>query len=165
MEVSQLGSLVRAQRKACGLSQKDVARLAGLSRATVNYLENDPDVDIGVVKLLSVLKILGIAVTVTPRQPAEDLDLIDEALARLGKGSKANAMSRNALVEAVVTGRPPIERRGALAQVLAGASAAVLVATIRVAAATGEVSAKEAWRNLHALAAALDVTGPAWLKA
>lgn len=164
MEVSQLGPLVRAQRKACGLSQKDVARLAGLSRATINYLENDPDVDIGVVKLHAVLKILGLAVAVTPRQPSEDVELVDTALARLGTGSKANAISRDALVEAVVTGRPPLERRGALGRVLAEAPAAVLVAAVRLAVGTGDVSAKEAWRHLHGLAAALEVTGAAWAK-
>lgn len=164
MELSQLGPLVRAQRKACGLSQKDVARLAGLSRATINYLENDPDFDIGVVKLLAVLKILGIAVGVAARRPDEDVLLIDAELARRGKASKADAITRDALVEAVVTGRPPIERRGALGQVLAEAPPSVLVAAVRLATATGDVTAKDAWRHLRALANALEVTGATWAK-
>lgn len=164
MELSQLGPLVRAQRKACGLSQKDVARLAGLSRATINYLENDPDFDIGAVKLLAVLKILGIAITVEPRQPAEDLDFIDASLAKLGKASKGDAITREALVEAIVTGRPPLERRAALAHVLAEAPAGVLVAAVRLATSTGDVGAKDAWRHLRGLANALEVTGGLWAK-
>lgn len=163
MELSQIGPLVRAQRKACGLSQKDVARLAGLSRATINYLENDPEMDLGATKLLVVLKILGIAVTATPRPPDDDVRLLDEVLAELA--SQDGAVTRDVLVEAIVTGRAPNAHRRALATALGQASPAVVVAAVRLATSTGDVAAKDAWKHLRALADALEISGPSWTKA
>ena len=36
LSVAAMGSVIRAHRKASGLSQKDLAKAAGVSRATLN---------------------------------------------------------------------------------------------------------------------------------
>lgn len=165
MELSQVGPLVRAQRKACGLSQKDVARLAGLSRATINYLENDPAMDLGAAKLLVVLRILGITVTARPARPDDDARLLEDALGLAGGERTGGAITSGVLVEAIVTGRPPLDHAAALTEVLTATDPAVIVGAVRLATATGEVSAKQAWRHLRALASSLDISGPSWTKA
>lgn len=45
MDLQAIGRLIQARRLTLGLSQQRLARLAGLSRATINQLENGSLVD------------------------------------------------------------------------------------------------------------------------
>ena len=47
MKVSAVGAVIRSYRKASGISQKDLAAMVGISRATLNYLESGRDIEIG----------------------------------------------------------------------------------------------------------------------
>ena len=60
MKVSEVGAVVRAYRKATGISQKELAALVGISRATLNYLESGREGEIGASKLLAMLELLEI---------------------------------------------------------------------------------------------------------
>ena len=60
MKVSEVGAVVRAYRKATGISQKELASLVGISRATLNYLESGREGEIGASKLLAMLELLGV---------------------------------------------------------------------------------------------------------
>lgn len=51
----KIGQLVQTRREALGLSQARLALLAGLSRATINPLENGSLVDLGAAKLLALI--------------------------------------------------------------------------------------------------------------
>ena len=53
MTLHDLAPLIHARRTALGLSQDRLAKLCGLSRATVNQLENGTLVDLGAAKLLA----------------------------------------------------------------------------------------------------------------
>ena len=60
MTLQDLAPLIHARRTALGLSQDRLAKLCGLSRATVNQLENGTLVDLGAAKLLALLALLGL---------------------------------------------------------------------------------------------------------
>ncbi|MEK9736372.1 MAG: helix-turn-helix transcriptional regulator, partial [Candidatus Nanopelagicales bacterium] len=58
LTVAAVGAVIRAYRKASGLSQKDLAKLGGVSRATLNYLESGrEDMEIGASRLFALLAV------------------------------------------------------------------------------------------------------------
>ena len=68
MTLHDLAPLIHARRTALGLSQDRLAKLCGLSRATVNQLENGTLVDLGAAKLLALLGLLLLLVPVVWRE-------------------------------------------------------------------------------------------------
>ena len=149
MDLAAVGAVVRDRRRAGGLSQRQLAHLAGISRATLNYLENDPGSDMGASKLIAVLDVLGLRLGLAPAEPDTDAALVEAAL---HAHAKSAALTPAALVESIVTGRPPVGQGAALASFLEHASAAALAAAVRLAVAGGEVPAKKAWHHLVAVA-------------
>jgi transcriptional regulator with XRE-family HTH domain len=59
MNLVSIGALVKHRRQALGLSQARLARLGGLSRATINQLETGSIEDLGGAKLFALLDLLG----------------------------------------------------------------------------------------------------------
>jgi transcriptional regulator with XRE-family HTH domain len=64
--VAQIGQAVAAARSSAGLRQADLANRAGLSRATIDALENGRASDIGVSKLSRLLASLGLELAIRP---------------------------------------------------------------------------------------------------
>ncbi|MFY8192384.1 MAG: helix-turn-helix domain-containing protein, partial [Limnohabitans sp.] len=60
MNIQQLGATVRERRIELGLNQTQIAAMSGLSRTTVNLLENGSINDIGFAKIANLLSVLGI---------------------------------------------------------------------------------------------------------
>jgi transcriptional regulator with XRE-family HTH domain len=60
MQLREVGMHVHDRRKEIGLSQAQLAKLAGLSRTTVNQLESGALEDLGYTKLNHLLGILGL---------------------------------------------------------------------------------------------------------
>lgn len=162
LSVASLGAVVRAHRKASGLSQKDLARAAGVSRATLNYLESGrEDMEIGASKLLALLDVLGIpvAVSATVDRTADEA-AVAAALADLGKGVR---LKEGDLMEALASGRVPPGAEEGIRAFLTGAPAGAGPAAIRLAAARSGNPPKEISRNGRSLAKALQVACPEWL--
>ena len=67
MNQREIASVVVARRKALGLTQAELADLAGMSRATLSALENAAE-DRGVTMstLLTVLSVIGLSLRVDP---------------------------------------------------------------------------------------------------
>ena len=66
MSLGQLGKSISDARREQGLRQVDLATRAGLSRATIDALENGRAADIGVSKLSRILGILGVELSIRP---------------------------------------------------------------------------------------------------
>lgn len=60
MNLAQIGEKVHGKRIQAGLLQVHVAKLAGLSRVTINQLENGTLNDLGYMKLKGVMDLLGL---------------------------------------------------------------------------------------------------------
>lgn len=61
MQLREVGMHVHDRRKEIGISQAQLAKLAGLSRTTVNQLESGALEDLGYTKLNQLLGILGLS--------------------------------------------------------------------------------------------------------
>ena len=66
MALGQFGRCISDARKEQGLRQIDLATKSGLSRATIDALENGRAADIGVSKLSRILRALGLELSIRP---------------------------------------------------------------------------------------------------
>jgi HTH-type transcriptional regulator/antitoxin HipB len=69
MNFLETGTLVRAAREKAGLTQADLARALGMSRATISQVENGVIKELGVRKLALLLDRLGLEIVVRLRRP------------------------------------------------------------------------------------------------
>lgn len=69
MNFAETGLVIRAARKQSGLTQAELARRLGMSRATLSQLENGVIGDLGIRKLALIGDRLGLEVVVRPRRP------------------------------------------------------------------------------------------------
>jgi transcriptional regulator with XRE-family HTH domain len=69
MDFFEAGTLIREARQRAGLTQAELAKSLGMSRATISQLENGVIVELGVRKLGQICGRLGLEVSVHPRQP------------------------------------------------------------------------------------------------
>ncbi|WP_282508235.1 helix-turn-helix domain-containing protein [Burkholderia cepacia] len=73
MQLHEIGQAVAKRRAELDLTQAQLAKLAGLSRLTVNRLEAGKVKDLGINKLITLLGVLGIELLARPRQPQNGL--------------------------------------------------------------------------------------------
>ena len=77
-DIQGFGEQVLTLRKDSGLSQSELARMAGVSRAFVSGLENGQMHDPGMKKILRVLKVLGKGLKIVSFGPPSLEDLLAE---------------------------------------------------------------------------------------
>ncbi len=80
LTLAVIGTVVASQRKAVRLSQIELARKAGVSRATLDALENGRSGELGFSKTSKILAVLGLELRVQeakPRRPTLD-ELLSE---------------------------------------------------------------------------------------
>ncbi len=66
LDLISIGKRVAQRRKTLKLSQAELARKAGLSRATVEALENERTGELGFTKVTKLLTALGLELTLQP---------------------------------------------------------------------------------------------------
>jgi len=69
MSLLDLGERIRTLRKQKGMTQAELAKEAGISRATLSKLENGLIAQISVVTLAEILNALGYELDITPLNP------------------------------------------------------------------------------------------------
>lgn len=69
MNFAETGLTIQKARKQAGLTQAELARRLGMSRATISQLENGVIGDLGMRKLALIGDRLGLEVTIRPRRP------------------------------------------------------------------------------------------------
>lgn len=67
MDWAKTGLLVREARQQLGLTQAELAKPLGMSRATISQIENGVVVELGMRKLAMVCDRLGLEIVVRPR--------------------------------------------------------------------------------------------------
>ncbi len=155
--------MVRSYRKAAGLSQQDLAEMAGISRATLNYLESGRDIEVGASRLLALVDLLGIPLALPATVDRAHDERVVEHAVRAATGKSKAKSARRALDEALATGRVPSGADKALLSVLDHVGAAEQMALVRCVSAASGQPAKTVWRNARTVATAVGVTG--WAEA
>jgi HTH-type transcriptional regulator / antitoxin HipB len=74
MTLVDLGPLLRLARREAKLSQEQLAKPLGMSRATISAIESGRCEEIGFAKLASLLDLVGLEVIVAPRKGRPTID-------------------------------------------------------------------------------------------
>ena len=74
MTLADLGPLLRQARREAKLSQEQLAKPLGMSRATISAIESGRCEEIGFAKLASLLDLVGLEVIVAPRKGRPTVD-------------------------------------------------------------------------------------------
>lgn len=163
MRLQELGNEIRKARQAQGLTQAALAARAGLSRETLNLLENGLVRELGARKVLNVLNTLGLEIAVLhdarPRRP----DFVRMACTTANVSLKS-ALTEDELVHALISGKVPARRSAHLAILLDEAPPSLLNGL--AAEAVRWISPAKLEKNLERLAAAVHTPRKVdeWLK-
>lgn len=110
MRLQELGYEVRRARLARGLTQARLAAAAGLSRTTLNQLENGLFPDLGVKKLRAIFDQVGLALSVQQAPQAPRPDFIRMACTTASV-SYRNALTEDELIRALLNGKVPAGKK------------------------------------------------------
>jgi len=106
----EISGEVLRRRLAMGLTQAELAARAGLSRATVNAIENDTVSDIGARKLAGLLEVLGAQLDVSTIPDQRGADFLKIAAASASVSLRVS-LTPSELRKILLTGRVPRRRR------------------------------------------------------
>ncbi|MDO8958851.1 MAG: helix-turn-helix transcriptional regulator [Rhodocyclaceae bacterium] len=112
MYFHQFGRQLRKARQGAGLTQEDLAQAAGVSRVTVNQIENGVFPDLGCRKLLALLAVVGLDLAVTPKERKEK-DYLKLACISANV-SHRESLSPDELAHTLLTGKAQASRRSHL---------------------------------------------------
>lgn len=113
MLLIEIGRELKRLRVAAGLTQAQLAQLAGVARETVSRIENGAYNDIGVKKLQALLELVGGELVARPAAKSGRPDFIRRAVSTANT-SLRDRLYADELVQALVTGNVPPGREGHL---------------------------------------------------
>jgi transcriptional regulator with XRE-family HTH domain len=163
----ELSTAVKTRRSEIGLSQTALARLAGLSRATVNQIENGSFKDLSLHRAARLLNTLGLSLTVSPAhpkrgntgvRPASPLDIA----ARSASVSYRSVMRGSQLKAILSTGKIPTRLEPHMNVLLEEASVRMLASVVEQIHVEDDVPRTELWTRLRALAEQLGCVRDLW---
>lgn len=126
MLIQELGRAVRDARNARGLTQAQLATDAGLSRNTLNRLENGLFPDLGVKKAGAILERLGMELSVKPVELKQHKpDFVSMACSSASVSFKKQLTS-DELVQAMLSGKVPSDKEAHFITLLDEAPAVLL---------------------------------------
>ena len=160
MRIAEIGQVVQSRRTELGLSQLRLAKLADLSRATINQLENGTLKDLGIAKLDALLGLLGLQLNPKPsRKQKNGLRMA----AITSSVSFRNAFDPNVLSNALQSGELPKGFEPHIAHLLDEAPLHLIVQVVEDTAQHSKVSAKQIWQHLERWAHELQCTRKVWV--
>lgn len=159
MQLAEIGTLVHARRRALGLSQEQLARLAGLSRATVNQLERGALKDLGAAKLIALAGLVGISLSAGAiRQRRNGLKMASVT----ASVSQRRGLPPDVLAKALRSGAIPAGYEAQVAVLLDEAPLEILVKAVEETSRGAPLAAKHIWAHLHQWARDFKSVRPAW---
>ena len=161
MNLKTVGELIRARRVALGLSQAQLAGLANLSRTTINLLENGVLNDLGVVKTMQMLDLLGLEFQAVQAYYTANRNALRMASISASVSYKEK-LSAEELLKALTSGIIPPKKLPHIGTLLDELPQNMLVAAVEEAAGLSQVQAKKIWSHVYQWAAELQSPRPIW---
>ena len=125
MRIQDLAGEIRKARLARGLTQAELASRAGVSRKTLNLLENGLVGELGIGKVLNVLQKLGMQLRMEPANEPRRPDYLRMA-STTASVSYRTKLSEDELIHALLTGKVPRGREAHLRTLFDEAPAPIL---------------------------------------
>jgi transcriptional regulator with XRE-family HTH domain len=162
MRLEEIGHEIRRSRLALDLTQAQLAAAAGVTRTTLNQLENGLLKELGIRKVAAVLEHLGLRLLVdqaTQPHPSDFLRLASTA----ASVSFETVLTERELLRALLTGKVPRDRRPHMRTLLEEAPRALLKGLIQQVCLWTKPGKVE--KNLDRIAAAIGLPegGGKWM--
>jgi transcriptional regulator with XRE-family HTH domain len=106
MRIPEIGRCIRQARESRHLTQAQVADTSGVTRTTLNQLENGLVADLGIRKVEVILEAVGLCLVVDALKLPAQPDYLRMA-STTASASYATVLSENELYRALVTGKVP----------------------------------------------------------
>jgi transcriptional regulator with XRE-family HTH domain len=146
MNLQEIGKLIRARREVLGLSQHRLARLAGLSRTTINLLETGSLADLGIAKVTELLDLLGLVFD-AHQSDHPNFNAIRMA-SKTASVSYKESLTPNELILALATGEIPANRAAHFSTLMDEAPLSLIVSSVEMAALKTTVPTKQIWKHI-----------------
>lgn len=159
MNLSDIGQLVHTRRVALGLSQARLAAMSGLSRVTINHLENGVLVDLGATKLIALLDLVGLDLQAGARSHSKHAL---QAVSQTASVSYKTVLDPASFAQALAHGELPANMTPHVATLLDEAPLSLIVAAVEEVAAKTQQTPKVLWKHLVAWAHALHSPREVW---
>ncbi|WP_198117489.1 helix-turn-helix domain-containing protein [Massilia rhizosphaerae] len=159
MQLREVGMHVHDRRKEIGLSQAQLAKLAGLSRTTVNQLERGALEDLGYTKLNHLLGILGLSFDAKERlkkSPALKM------AAQTASTSYKKILTSDVLKNILKSGAVPDDFKPHVMTLLDETPLQLVVSAIHEASIETNTPAKTVMKHVSAMAKALHTHRTVW---
>ncbi|MBB3010026.1 helix-turn-helix transcriptional regulator [Cupriavidus alkaliphilus] len=161
-----LGNAIQRKRIALGLTQQQLADMAGLSRQSLNGIEHG-SVNATLQTMGRLMDVLGLAVDIQdPEESRRMRGAPTRALWMAAKGANVSytgELTPTELERALATGEVPSEYRPQVAQVLDEAPLQLVTKVVAEVAAKQHRNPADIWKNLRRLAQSLMVSrGGLW---
>jgi len=158
MNLAQIGDEIHSKRIQVGLLQEHVAKFAGLSRVTINQLENGTLKDLGYAKLKTVMDVLGLDMqTVQPTGLKSALAVVARSIST----SYRDVITPDMLSTMLRSGVAPEQFQPHLMALLDETPLPVVVKVV-AEAATPDVPAKKIMKHLSLWAKEWKVCRTVW---
>lgn len=163
MNIYEVGKVVRVRRLAVGLTQQRLAKLAGLSRQTVQQLEAGTIGDLSFGRLIKLLGVLGLNFA-PPSIKAREKKCGLWMAAKNASVSYRGELNSDQLRNALATGQVPINHTSHLLHFLDETPLQMVVMAVEEAASLEGVSPARIWACVAQLARQLGgVRSNLWL--
>jgi transcriptional regulator with XRE-family HTH domain len=144
MQLNEIGHAIAMRRAELDLTQAQLARLAGLSRLTINQLETGKIKDLGINKLIPLLGLLGIELTASPRPRQRGLHKATVS----ANVSYKRELTEGLLANALATGRIPDGYESQLSVLLDEVPLPVVVQAAAEASERSGTPLRQIWKTL-----------------
>lgn len=147
MNLLDLGVLTRNRRTELGLSQAQLASMSGLSRTTINLLENGSLNDLGMAKAADLMNVLGIEMQINAPIRKKPHALL--MASRSASVSYRESMSAKELASALASGSIPPSRISHMATLIDELPISMLVRAVEEASTLAKVAPKKIWSHIQ----------------
>lgn len=159
--LKELGTEVRRRRQEIGLSQDALARVSGLSRATVVNLENGSLENLASTRIEALANALGLAVGLVAPVSGQKGAAV-EAAARLASVPYKKKLPPDVLRDALLHGIVPPGYIPQMRTLLQEAPVATLATVVEELDRASKVPKAETWARMRTIASVLKCDRPIW---
>lgn len=165
--LQEIGATVKARRSDMGLTQSKLAELSGLSRATVNQLENGVVADLSFNRASRLLSVLGLNVAVSSPHPRLDRPKIAKSkaldlAARTASVSYRTLLTPAALRKALISKQLTMEYAPQLFALVDEAPVSLLAAVVEEVHREHGVERSDVWTRMREIARLLKSSREVW---
>ncbi|WP_322049010.1 helix-turn-helix domain-containing protein [Paraburkholderia sp. J67] len=159
MQLYEIGQAVAQRRAQLDLTQAQLAKLAGLSRLTINQLESGKLKDLGVNKLIPLLGVLGLELAAAARPPQRGL----YKAAVSANVSYEGHLTERRLATALASGHIPEGCESQISTMLDEVPVPVVVKAVEEVAHSSGTPARVIWKHLAAWSKTLHLYRGVWI--